>query len=80
MDKKELENLDYEAPKTTKRTEPNKNIVIIQRVQNLNAQIGSELINLEVTNDKQKAARAIAIEEVNLFEKTTLDELQKVFE
>lgn len=84
MDTKEytkpLESLDYQAPDTTKRTEPNKNIVVIQKVQGLISEAWSELFNIKPVTDKQKAILGIAKEEINTYETMTLKELQSEFE
>jgi len=81
MDTKEIESLDYE-PKVTKpvNNSPNETVMLIGKIQGLTSLITGKLYALEGTTDKQIATLSQAREEIDLFEKTTLFELQKAFE
>lgn len=75
IDKPELETLGYKPNNT-----PNKNIVIVQKIQGLVAQIWDELFKTTAETGKQKAALSICKDEINTYEKVTLHELQESFE
>lgn len=55
MNTKPLESLNYEAPQTTKRAEPNTNLMKVAEVQGLISQITDILYTIEPYTDKQKA-------------------------
>lgn len=74
-DTTKLESLDCNSA----NNHSNKNLMIVQEIQGLVLQITEKLYSLTIKTDKQKAVRGIAAEEIGLFEKTTLSELQEVF-
>jgi len=93
-DTKQLERLDYKPPEHTdiknsgklanSHKGPNKEIMIIDEIEGLISQVNDKLnkINTVFTTDNPKPwqAKDMAIEEIDLFQKTTLFELRKAFE
>ena len=77
MNTKELESLDY--PKK-KNDSPNQNTMFITEIRGLLSQITEKLSEIHVKTDKQTACKRIAIDEIDLFERTTLYGLQVSFE
>lgn len=59
--------------------EPNPELMIVKTIQGLMCQVNSKFNELCAT-DERKALLHKALEEIDLFEKTTLYELQKAFE
>lgn len=76
FDTKPLESLNYNQPAES----PNENIVIIQEMQGLAFEITNAISRLVPTNTRQKSTKATAYKEINLYETTTLHELQQAFE
>lgn len=71
----------------TETTEqPNQNALIVKMIQGLLSQINNKIMDLTVLADNSKIThkrtklKGKALEEIDLFEKTTLFELQKAFE
>ena len=66
--------------------QPNKNLMIIEEIEGLISQVNEKLDSLPTQKtpinswNKQKHYKNQALEEIDLFQKTTLFELRKVFE
>ena len=61
--------------------QPNKNLMIIEEIEGLMSQVNEKIDGLR--NDKnfmQQTEVSLALEEIDLFQKTTLFELRKAFE
>ena len=90
MDTKDIERLDYEptASKATSPTNhqpikndlPNNNAMILAEIHGLLSQITENLGKFRLKTDRQQACRRIAIDEIDLLEKTTLYEFQGALE
>ena len=74
---------------THKPDQPNKNLMIIEEIEGLISQVNDKLCELEPVEDtknfndvarKKWTLKSQALEEIDLFQKTTLFELRKVFE
>lgn len=71
---------DLEAMHSNKTAEqPNKNLMIIEEIEGLISQVNEKLERLEAYYGKSKVKNQ-ALEEIDLFQKTTLFELRKAFE
>ena len=65
--------------------QPNQNLMIITEVEGLMSQVNEKLGNIVITQELvgdsvRKLRRSQALEEIDLFQKTTLFELRKAFE
>lgn len=64
--------------------QPNQNLMIIEEIEGLLSQVNDKLNKIEVIftteNPKPWQAKDLALEEIDLFQKTTLFELRKAFE
>ena len=64
--------------------QPNKNLMIIEEIEGLISQADDKLgeLNMLITMDDSKQSKQISqtLEEIDLFQKTTLFELRKTFE
>lgn len=62
--------------------QPNHNLMIITEIEGLMSQVNEKLEKLEVWHyvTKQKPLRSQALEEIDIFQKTTLFELRRSFE
>lgn len=60
--------------------DPNKNIMIVQEVENLANQVMERLRELESTNIKQRTAVDQAKDGLDVWQRIDLQEIRKVFE
>lgn len=61
--------------------QPNQNIMIIEEIEGLMSQVNDKLIKLsEGISIPNRAYILVALEEIDMFQKTTLFELRKAFE
>ena len=62
--------------------QPNSNAMIVKTIQSLMTVVNNELVKLGENSERmsRKAVVLKALEEIDLFERTTLFELQKAFE
>ena len=79
-DEDELSKLAGEQDAVGQLTEqPNKNLMIIEEIEGLMSQVNEKIRALDF-NSKNSPRISLALEEIDLFQKTTLFELRKAFE
>lgn len=80
-DTSQLEKLGYKPSETPpENNSPNENLMLVQEVQGLVSQIWDKIKTIEPKTDRQKVILSMAGDEINLYERTTLNELQEAFE
>ncbi|KKN74441.1 hypothetical protein LCGC14_0390610 [marine sediment metagenome] len=62
------------------RSENNTNIAHINSIEGLLSQVNEHLDQIEPENPKQQAQKSMAIEEIDVFQKTTLFDMRTLFE